>query len=248
MKSLLFQLACCAILILGVPPDAPQGSQVVAPVSPAALQSEVDQLRDELRRLRRELARKGLIQDRENDAISIAGRPSIGDETAPIVVVEFTDFQCPYCIRHANTTLLQLRRQYVDTGVIQYVVKNLPLQELHPLSLRAAIAAECGFRQHKYWPLHDAMFSTSKRSPDPDRLAIESGLDRQAFDTCMNQSFAVAAVHSDMAEAERLGLDGTPTFVIGRRVGDGLSVQPEVMLSGAESIERFAAALRMVTR
>lgn len=242
-------IRCVAVFLVLSGLAAPPPGQT-RPESGAAtavsLQFELEQLKQEVAQLRRELARRGIVAERAHEPISIAGRPSLGLESAPLVVVEFVDFECPFCARYAAAVFPEVRQKYVDTGAIQYVVKNLPLEEIHPLAFRAAVAAECGHRQHRYWPLHDVFSANSKRLADIPAVVAEKGLDPAAFDDCLSQSYARTLVRNEMAEAERLGIQGTPSFVIGRRGEDGLSVQPEVLLSGMPSLEKFAAAIAAV--
>jgi protein-disulfide isomerase len=214
--------------------------------TPAALRLEIEQLQDELRQLRQQLTRKGLIDDHTRDAISIAGRPSIGVDTASVVIVEFADFDCPFCLRHARSTFPEIRRRFVETGVAQYVVKSLPLEEIHPGSLKAAVTAECLHRQNSYWPMRDVLFDAIAVRRDMMSVIRTAGVDTEKLSLCLGQPFASATIRNDIAEADRLGVQGTPTFVLGPRTNDGMSIQPTVVLSGLQSIERFAVAIEAV--
>jgi protein-disulfide isomerase len=206
-------------------------------------QDEIGKLRGELFELRQQLIRKGILSDRSEGPLPVAGRPSAGDNGAPVIIVEFVDFECPFCARHSRTTLQQLRTRYIATKVVQYVIKNLPLEGIHTFALRGAVAAECGHRQSNYWPIHELLFDSPRRVTDVGSIALDIGLERTFFDKCVTDPSITAQVRQDMTEAERLAIQGTPSFVLGKRLADGISMQPQVILSGLQPIERFSAAI-----
>src|SRR5687768_9487903 len=96
-----------------------------------------------------------------------------GSVTAKLILVEFTDFECPFCGRHASTVYRELQRRYVDTGELQYVFRHLPLEQIHPSARRAAEAAECAGDQGKFWELHDRFFEHQK-SLGPEDLVTHA--------------------------------------------------------------------------
>lgn len=161
-----------------------------------------------------------------------------------VAIVEFTDFQCPFCAKHARETFPELRKQLIDSGKARYVSVNYPLERIHPAALRAAEAAECAGRQGQFWPMHERLFSDGT-SIAADRLpdhAKALGLDGLQFDACMKSSDVEAQVRRDEQEGKRLGVQGTPAFFIGVVEHDG-SIILKSRIDGALSADAFARAV-----
>ncbi len=146
--------------------------------------------------------------------IKTKGSPSWGKADAKVEIIEFTDFQCPYC-RQASQTVAELKKLYKDK--IRVVLKNFPL-EMHPNARAAAIAALCANDQSSdsFWALHDRLFEKqTSLSPEViNGLAKDLPLNNKTFTKCLNSKKIAALVDADMKEAERLGLDSVPTFFV----------------------------------
>ena len=149
--------------------------------------------------------------------VSTDGDPSIGPEDAPVTIVEFSDYQCPYCASWYQQTFDRLIANY--PGQIRFVYRDLPLP-MHPEAIPAAEAANCAGEQGAYWKFHDALFSGQY---DLGRAAYEQyaadlGLEPAAFTACLDDHRTQDEVRADAADATRLGLTGTPSFVINGRI------------------------------
>lgn len=181
----------------------------------------------------------------ESLTVLARGAATLGRADAPVTIVEFTDYQCPFCARHAAATLPALRNEYVNRGVVRYVIRDLPLGEIHPFSRTAARAARCAGDQGaaKYWSYHDALFRAQPRFSNTTfgALARTLGLDRPRFAACLASDRFAAAVDSDAAAARVLGFNGTPGFVIGR-TAPGPRVTG-VVIRGAYPVARFETAI-----
>lgn len=177
--------------------------------------------------------------------VAVEGAASLGPASAPVTIVEFTDYQCPFCARHATQTLDFLKREYIEPGKVRYVIRDLPLTELHPIAARAAGAARCAGEKSEaaYWAYHDALFEAQKGLTDSTftTLAASAGLNAGAFGTCLSANRFAAAVDKDAAEARAAGLGSTPAFVIGR-TPSGDSLTGKVLL-GAYPFSAFEAAI-----
>jgi protein-disulfide isomerase len=161
------------------------------------------------------------------------GRPD-----APVTIVEFTDYQCPFCKRFEAETWPQLKRNYVDTGKVRFIVRDLPL-EFHDSALPAAEAAHCAGEQGKFWPMHDALIAKGS-DLSAGGLQTQAGrlaLDLPRFQACVAQHRYAKDILRNAALANSLGLEGTPAFVIGR-VHDGELSGVSGM--GAQPYENFA--------
>ena len=171
-----------------------------------------------------------------------ASYPVLGDAKATIAIVEFSDFQCPFCLRYFKTTAPEITRKYVDSGKVRYVFVDFPL-DFHENAEQAAVAGVCANRQHAFWKMRDRLFDNQKAlSPAAfSRVAGELRLDTVAFDKCLQDAGAVAIVRAHAKTGAAVGIDGTPTFLVGR-VENGVLVKP-TMITGAQPLATFERAL-----
>ena len=159
--------------------------------------------------------------------VSVAGAFFRGPSTAPVTIVEFQDFQCPFCKR-VQPTLTQIQSRYGDK--VKLVYRDFPLESLHPDALRAHEAARCAGEQNKFWEYHDVLFATAPAaSPEQlDAYAKQVGIDVPKFKSCLSSGKYLGAIQKDEEEGARLGVSGTPSFFINGRP-----------LPGAQSLEEF---------
>jgi protein-disulfide isomerase len=143
-----------------------------------------------------------------------------GGKNAPVTIVEFSDFQCPFC-RNVNATLQQVLDRY--PGKVRLVFRDFPLAQLHPGAPKAHEAARCAAEQGKFWEYHDVLFERSPRhsSQELKQYARELKLDAAAFGACLDGNKHAAEVARDVQEGARLGLTGTPSFFINGRALEG---------------------------
>jgi protein-disulfide isomerase len=169
------------------------------------------------------------------------GFRTLGSPDAPVTIIEFTDLQCPYCARFAQQTWPQIKARYVDTGKVRFASRDLPLP-MHPQAQPAAIAARCAGRQGKFWEYREALFAEQGRlAQQPwDDLAGRLGLDLPAFKACRADPTMPEAIQEDVAVAQRNGILGTPSFVVGRLVDGNFEAQ---LIRGAQSFEAFEKAI-----
>lgn len=164
--------------------------------------------------------------------VDVTNDPVMGIDGAPVTIVEFSDFDCPFCTRFATQTAPRLRQQYGQD--IRWVFVNLPLQAIHPRAYEAALAGECAHEQDRFWAWYDAMFSGRFDSSEEglQAAAREIGLDMDRFDPCVSDADHASEVAADLNEAQKYYILGTPTFFInGYR------------LEGAQPAEAFAAVI-----
>ena len=145
--------------------------------------------------------------------VASEGFPSIGPEDAPITIIEFSDYQCPYCKRWHDQVYQPLLNAY--PGKIKLVYRHLPLTSIHPDAFPAAEAAMCAGDQNAYWPYHDKLFSGNSLGSDLYvQYAQELGLDMTAFESCITEHKFQEAIQADMDFALNLGATSTPTFFV----------------------------------
>ena len=161
---------------------------------------------------------EGLTPDPDRPGYNVAGDLYRGNLDAPIVVVEYSDFQCPFCQRHFEQTQPTLDADFVDTGKVLWVFKHFPL-DIHPQAPQAGVAAECAAEQGKFWEMRELIFSntsswsTSDPNPVFSDLAGELGLDVEAFDACLTDPEIAQRVESDLQDGAPF-VRGTPTFIV----------------------------------
>ncbi|MCA9999828.1 MAG: DsbA family protein, partial [Anaerolineales bacterium] len=146
---------------------------------------------------------------------------AVGDPNAPVEIIEYTDFQCPFCQRHFLQTFPQIKAQYIDTGQVYYVFKDLPLTTIHPQAFLAAEAARCAADQGAYLEMHNLLFTkqgewsgSSAAATAFTDYASQLGLDRDTFSACLTNHAQETAVQADMDEAIGFGISGTPAFFV----------------------------------
>jgi len=149
-----------------------------------------------------------------------AGRPSRGSASAPVMLVVFSDFQCPYC-KKFSLTLSEVAKKYGDK--VRIVFRQFPLTNIHPYAMKAAGAALCAADQNRFWEMHDLLFQ------DQDSLEIDAlkerakklGLDLNAFNACLDSPLHAAQIHEDIVAGASAGADSTPTTFINGRYFNG---------------------------
>jgi protein-disulfide isomerase len=167
-----------------------------------------------------------VMLDAPRQAVAAANSPAKGPAQAPIEMIEFSDFQCPYCLR-ADPTVQQVLSTYGDR--IRFVYRHYPLPN-HPNARPAAEAAACADEQDKFWQYHDRLFANPTKLSDPDlkQHASELGLNTGQFNGCVDSHKLKAKVDGDLKAGEEAGVNGTPAFFINGR-----------MISGAQPFEAF---------
>jgi protein-disulfide isomerase len=174
--------------------------------------------------------------------VAISNKPVMGDDSAPVTVVEFADYQCPYCLRFTRTTFPSLKRDYIDTGKVRWVALNLPLP-FHKDARKAAQAAHCAGEQGKFWEMREELFKHPQKLAKEDLPvhAASVGVEVEAFSTCMESDRHLADIDQDAKDAGAVRLTGTPSFIIGKTASDSISGQ---VVIGAQPLNVFTAAIK----
>ncbi|HEX9627199.1 MAG TPA: DsbA family protein [Acidiferrobacterales bacterium] len=237
-----------AVLLTAAPPSAAaqpsKGKQ--APMTQEQAETILEELRGIRRLLERmeEQGRTAAPQRAQSAAVrvSVKDRPALGAAQAPVTVVEFSDYQCPFCKRFVENAFPLLNERYVKTGKVRWVVRDLPLG-FHPHARKAAQAAHCAGEQGKFWEMRDVLFRNDNRLAE-DQLpayAQETRLDTTAFKECLASGRHFARIDQDVQDAGNVRITGTPTFVIGRSEGEAVNGHPVV---GAQAAAVFEAEIQ----
>ncbi len=168
-----------------------------------------------------------------------------GNERARVAIVEFSDFQCSYCLSYVTQTLPQLDKNYISSGKVRYFFRNLPLTSAHPNAFRAAEAGHCAAEQGKFWPAHDRFFANQDALNPNDWLphARALGMDAFKFDECLRSGKFDDQIKKDIDEAQSLGIEGTPAFLIGLIAPNGHTMSVRKVILGAEPFDSFKQTL-----
>ena len=165
----------------------------------------------------RQLSKAG---EKNLDKIDLADRPARGNPNSEVVVVEFSDYQCPFCATAYSGVETRLLEEYGDR--IRFVYKHLPLTSIHPWALKASVAATCGYVQNPeaFWEIHSRLFENQKEitldnlRAKVEGFAIEVDLNKEEFLECFDNESTLSVVMSDISEAKQLGINSTPTFIL----------------------------------
>ena len=172
--------------------------------------------------------------------------PVLGDPNAPITIIEFSDYQCPFCGRFFEATLPLIEKNYIETGKVKFVYRDYPIQEIHPNAVLAALGANCANEQGKFWEYHDKLFENQRQWGSLDfenavstfeKFAEELDLDTDTFNPCLESEKYMGELQKDLYDGVAYGVTGTPGFFIGNeKIGYGL-------VSGAQPYAAFEQVL-----
>jgi protein-disulfide isomerase len=248
-KTVILLSVCCCLTAGGqVQAQTDGGGQPQSDLSALgadvqALQAEQQQIVTRLDELKQLLQANGQpVHLQPPSTLDMHGLIFRGDGGAQVAIVEYADFECPYCGQFAREVYPQISDKYIKTGKVKYFYRDLPL---HPHAMSAARAARCAGEQDKYWELHDGLFAKQAALSNPVLLdrAQSLGLDTDKFSECLSSDRYKDDIRKGMSEAQTLGIDGTPTFFIGTIGPDGDEVKISGRINGTNSYETFASSL-----
>ena len=222
---------------------------VVLAAAPACAQtSEIEALRRELAAVKEDLANLRASIGRPRPIIELAGVPQKGDSGAQVALVEFSDYECPFCIRHFRETMPLIEKNYIATGKIMYAFRDYPIDQLHPQAIKAHEAARCGAEQDKFWQMHTTLFGAPAQHSVQglEATATQAGLDMAKFRECIASGRTTDGIRKTADLATAFGANGTPAFFIGIIDKATNSVKVTRALSGALPFTQFAQALEAV--
>ena len=178
-----------------------------------------------------------------SEPVSLSGATLKGDPKAPVALLVFSDFQCPFCGQFARDTMPEIERLYVNTKKVLLAFRNNPLVSIHPVATQAARTSLCAGVQGKFWEMHDRIFESPGKLSEASlrEHATALKLDGRKLDACL-KSAEVSRIDNDLAEGKRLSVVGTPSFFLGKLDSEGL-VHVTDRLGGAKPLEDFKAVL-----
>ena len=256
-KILGFSLLCLFLLACSEPEPAPQLKAEGSDWVKDEILQQLNELRKDVKSVKDDIAKL----DEKLDTVS-AGKPRgatapkqvelndgiiLGDANAKIAIVEFTDYQCPFCARHSKTVFPQIKEQLIDTGKVKYVMYDYPL-EFHPQAKSAAVAARCAGKQGKYWAMHDVIFNNQRGLNQAlyEKTAKDLQLDLSAFANCLNDDAMNKRVEANLAYGSQIGVSGTPKFFAGKVKGD--VIIDVIAINGAQPFSAFSNAVARLNK
>jgi protein-disulfide isomerase len=205
-------------------------------------QAEMKKGIDEILKTLEPLKRRQEAMEFKPQEMSVADAPYIGKKNAPVTVVEFLDYQCPFCQKYHASIEPQISKDYVSTGKVKFAVRQLPLPTLHPAAVECAQAVLCAGDQGKYWEMASDVIENPKKVAPPDLSGYAKGLglDTATFDKCLSSAKYRERVESEQAMGEKLGLSGTPSFVLGLTdSNDPSKLRATSVIRGAQPYAQF---------
>jgi protein-disulfide isomerase len=214
----------------------------------AEMQKDLDAIRAFLQQMIIEKAQAAIV----NSSVVVGGAPARGSTSAKVMMVEVSDYHCPFCRRHMLTTQPQIDAEYINTGKVRYVFVDYPIDQLHPDAFKAHEAANCAGEQGKYWEMHAKLFDQPPPrdgSQLPAVLASQAqsiGIDTGRFKTCMDAGKYAKPVRENVERMQTLGIDSTPTFLIGLTPPAGQPMKVVKVVRGAVPFAQFKSAIDQV--
>jgi protein-disulfide isomerase len=209
-----------------------------------AIVSELRQIRQLLERQQKRDAAPPAPAPPEKVRLKIGNEYALGSDKAPIVILEYTDYQCPFCSRFSSTTFPELKKKYIDTGKVRFISRDYPLT-FHQHALKAAQATRCAGDQGKFWQMKDTLMKNHARlTPELiTSLARDMSLDMTAFQSCMESGKHLTEIQAGIEVANSVGINGTPSFVIGTLSGETLT---GFRVVGAQPLSEFEKVMKEI--
>lgn len=204
-----------------------------------AIQKDLDEIKKLLRSGSRVTPQ---VQKFEEQDVTIGQSPFKGEQNATVTLIEYSDYQCPFCSRHYRLVMPALVSEYVETGKLKYVMRENPIPSLHSNAFNASMAALCAGDQEKYWDMHNLLFDNQRALgvANIKKFAETLSLDTVAFNECLDKGKYIKRVNDDIASGSKLGVKGTPGFVLGvTDPDDPNKARISVFIKGAQSLDNF---------
>lgn len=202
------------VLLSALPLQAQQPSTEDLQKEIRALGQSVKDMQKDLQEIKTLLLSRAPAGPPQNIVLDLSNSPTQGSATAKLTLVEFSDYQCPFCGRHVRETAGQIEKEYIATGKLKHVFLNLPLESIHRFAFKAAEAANCAGEQGRYWEMHNRLFENQTKLDPLTPHAEAVGIDVPKFEECMSSGRQAAAIRRDMVAAQQAGVTGTPTFFL----------------------------------
>jgi protein-disulfide isomerase len=240
VRGLIGLLVCIGLLLIN-----PGSGQAVVEEDVRVLREDMEQVKKDLAEIKSILqsAIKRQVPEKSTGTVGVTVGAMLGATDAPVTIVEFSDYQCPFCRRYSLTVFPTLKREYIDTGKVRYVFRDFPLTSIHQQAEKAHESAHCAGEFNKYWEMHDVLFEKQNdlMLPSLKQYAAELGLDFTTFEECLDCGKYQVAIQKDVEDGGAAGIRGTPSFFIGKSGSeDSLT---GTIVRGAQPLANFQGIL-----
>ncbi len=240
VRGLIGLLVCIGLLLIN-----PGSGLAVVEEDVRVLREDMEQVKKDLAEIKSILqsAIKRQVPEKSTGTVGVTVGAMLGATDAPVTIVEFSDYQCPFCRRYSLTVFPTLKREYIDTGKVRYVFRDFPLTSIHQQAEKAHESAHCAGEFNKYWEMHDVLFEKQNdlMLPSLKQYAAELGLDFTTFEECLDSGKYQVAIQKDVEDGGAAGIRGTPSFFIGKS-GSGDSITGTI-IRGAQPLANFQGIL-----
>lgn len=219
MKNILIIFITTSLLLFSLSAWSASTKQEVI-----ALKAQIAEMQNDLAEIKKLLkegakapAKRAAEPPFKEQVVSLGSSPVKGNADAPVTMIEYSDYQCPYCARNYRDVLPALLKEYVETGKLKIVMREFPLTSIHGNAMNASMAALCAGDQGKYWEMHNTLFE-NQRSLSIENLktfAGNVGLDTTTFNECFDSKKHQKQIDEDLSSGSSFGITGTPAFVLG---------------------------------
>lgn len=260
MKLFLRLVLSCSLCLTIIQPgvckqQAHKTGKGEAQENASTLKKQIEDLQQGQRQILQELKElRQLIQANSNAAaagrpeqavsMNVYGEPFLGSSSARLAIIEYSDFECPFCGQYDREVYPRILESYVKAGKVRYYFRDLPLP-IHPNAMQAARAARCAGEQGKFWEMHDSLFADQSALSEKDLLgrAAALGMNQPKFSECFFSDKYADSIRKSKMGANRIGVTGTPAFAFGVIGPGGEVVKVSQVLLGAQSYEDFKSAI-----
>ncbi|MGH7802501.1 MAG: DsbA family protein [Thermodesulfobacteriota bacterium] len=248
MKKLMYFIVLVSVTLIYIQPGYAQSSEELK-----AIKEDLKALKEGQANMQKELQEiKTLLKSRpaaapgepQNVVINVDNAPFKGDKNAKLTLIEFSDYQCPFCGRHVTQTVPQLETDYIKTGKVKYVFFDFPL-DFHKNAFKAAEAADCAGEQGKFWQMHDKLFENQKALEESDltNYAKSIGLNMSKFQKCLDSGKYASQIKKEIELGQKSGVTGTPSFFLGVTNPKDPNVKAVKVIKGAQPYNNFKDAI-----
>ena len=248
MKSILLTTMTVSLLLFSVSAWSASTKEEIQELSTKvdAMQEDLAEIKKMIKDIKSAPAPRAAAPGFKEQVVSVGSSPYKGQANATVTLMEFSDYQCPFCSRHYRDVMPTLISEYIDTGKVKFVMREKPIPSLHRNAMNASMAALCAGDQGKYWEMHNLLFD-NQRELGVENLKAFAGtleLDTSKFNECLDGKKHNKQISEDIRVSDKLGMSGTPGFVVGLTdQNDPDKALMSVYIKGAKSLDSFKGTI-----